>query len=307
MRALAVAGQVQGHVLEAMGLAQAHDLLSHTRSEQSLELAEVDLDPRDRVVPAHPELAEAEGPDRGFEPADLRQAFGRHRRAVGDPTRQACRRGLVPHVHADQLRGFAHFGFGHLGLDQRAPHRGVLGGLEPGSEVTKVVEVGAVDDVGEAPLDALELGDVVQLALAVKAAIGFVGDVTRTRDLVGVDEAVRGPELLRNAFGVALLAGGQARAHRRHANGALAEFGVGHGQHERAVEPARIADQHGAEIAQVFSESCELFRAGLGDHLRCYITPRRSDARVRVWRGPCRRPRYCPRPAARSGRRRGTR
>jgi len=48
---------------------------------------------------------------------------------------------------------------------------GILRGVEPRAVIAEVVEVGAVDDVVETPRAPLLFGDLVKLALAVKAPV----------------------------------------------------------------------------------------------------------------------------------------
>jgi len=71
-----------------------------------------------------------------------------------------------------------------------------------------------------------------------KAAIGSVLDVAGAFEFVRIDEAVRSAEFQRDACGVLFFAFGQAGADGGHADRALAEFGMGDGEHERAIDAA---------------------------------------------------------------------
>src|SRR5690606_4091546 len=75
---------------------------------------------------------------------------------------------------------------------------------------------------------------------------------------------------------VVLLARGEARAHGRHAHGTLTELRRGHGEEERAVDAPRVADEHGAHLAEEGAQALEL---GFGlDHAARHNTPR-----TRLW------------------------
>src|SRR5689334_2566761 len=111
--------------------------------------------------------------------------------------------------------------------------------------IAEIVQVRAVGDLRETPLELALASDVVELALAVEAPVRAVGDVAGPRDLVRVDEPMHRADLAGDARRVRALARGQARAHGRHADGALPELFRRHGKDESAVDAARVADQDG--------------------------------------------------------------
>ena len=140
-------------------------------------------------------------------------------------------------------------------LDEHAAHVRVLRRLEPGTVIAEIVEVGAVEHVGEAPLALLLLGDLVELALAVKAPVRGVGHVARALDLVRLDELVPGPDLPGDRDGRLFLEGGEAGRHGRHPDGAGAEDLVRHGEDERAVDAARVANEGRAHVLDAGPEA----------------------------------------------------
>ena len=158
---------------------------------------------------------------------------------------------------AEQLREATHVGLVQAGLDERAPRAGLLRRLEAGAVVAEVVEVRAVDDEGEAPLTLLRVADAVELALAVEAAVDVVLRVVLVLDLVRLDELVAGADLLRERDGVLALEVGEARAHGGHADALVAEDAVRDREDERAVDPARVADEDRAHLAEDAREPVE--------------------------------------------------
>src|SRR5690606_30063346 len=145
---------------------------------QRLELGEIHLDAGDLIVPTHAHLAEAQLPQVRLEPLDLAETLGGDGGAVGDAARQAGRGRFVPDLHADQAGGLTHVRLGHARVHQRAPGTCLPGGVEPRAVVPEIVEVRAVEDVVEVPFASLDLGDFVELRLAVEAAIGPIRGVT---------------------------------------------------------------------------------------------------------------------------------
>jgi hypothetical protein len=129
---------------------------------------------------------------------------------------------------------------------------------EPRAVVAEVVEVGAVDDVVELPLDLLHRADAIELALAVKAAIGVISGVVLALDLVRVDQLVARADLLRNRDRLVLLEWREAWAHRRHPDRARPEDAVRDRENERAVDPARVADEDRAHRVQERGEAVHL-------------------------------------------------
>src|ERR1700733_16154656 len=101
--------------------------------------------------------------------------------------------------------------------------------------------------MGEAPLAPLGFGDLVKLALAVKAAVGRVGDVSGALDLVRFDELLARADLPGDRLRCFFFEGREAWGHRRHADHARPEYAVGDGEHESAVDPARVANENGPE------------------------------------------------------------
>ena len=86
-------------------------------------------------------------------------------------------------VNGEELGHGAHGPFVEPELDERAADAGEASGFEPRTVVAEIIGVRSVEDMGEPQLVALVPGDVIQLALAVEATIGTVGDVLGTLDL----------------------------------------------------------------------------------------------------------------------------
>ena len=79
----------------------------------------------------------------------------------------------------------------------------------PRTEVTEVVNVHAVDHMRDATLAGYFIEPREQLVLAVKAAVGIVGNVIGIVELVGLDVLVRHAELADEGLGIALVRLGQ--------------------------------------------------------------------------------------------------
>jgi hypothetical protein len=165
-------------------------------------------------------LPQAEGAELGLEAADLREAFAGDLRPVRDAAREARARGLVPDGEAEDVGGAAHVVLAEPALDENAPDARVPGGVEARTVVAQVVGVRAVEDVGEAPLARLDLGDLVELRFAVKAAVGRVGDVAGALDLVRLDELVARSDLLGHRHRRLFFERCEARRDGGHADGA---------------------------------------------------------------------------------------
>jgi hypothetical protein len=169
------------------------------------------------------------------------------------------------------LRACAYVGLREATVDERASHAGLFGGLETRPVIAEVVAIGAVERDGEPPFDPLDLGDVVELALAVKAAVGPVGHVARIGHLVRRDDAVRGPDLASESHGFVELAGRKRRRDGGHTNRSLAELARGDGQHERTINPARIADERRSKCPYSLGKKGD-FGVDLG-HVPDGVTP----------------------------------
>ena len=76
----------------------------------------------------------------------------------------------------------------------------------------------------------LTSGDSIKLGLAVEASVRVVRRVARVIDLVGLNEAMIGPNLPRHRLGVVLLGGRETWRYGRHPNRSPAQLLVGHGK-----------------------------------------------------------------------------
>jgi hypothetical protein len=135
---------------------------------------------------------------------------------------------------------------------------GVARSVQARSVVTEIVEVGAVRHRAKAEFGRLRERELVQLALAVEAAVGRVRDITWPLDLVRMHERVRRTERSGDARRVFAFTRRQARAHRRQRQGTRAELRVGDGDHERAVDAAGVANHHRFEPPHDRSQRLEL-------------------------------------------------
>ena len=124
--------------------------------------------------------------------------------------------------------------------------------------IAEVVEVRAVGDERDRPLSLFARADVVELALAVKAAVRTVALIIGIVDLVRLDELVARAESFRDRDRELLLRGREARADGGHADRALAEDLVRDREHERAVDAARITDEHRIHLAQDRAKTLEV-------------------------------------------------
>ena len=149
---------------------------------EAAELAEV----------ADAELVEPERLHRSLGAVDLQQDVRRDRGAVGDARGEAGARRLACAGHAERLGKLAHAGLGEL--DQRM-HDAVLAcRLQAGSPVAEVVGVRPGEHGGVAALGGDPLERVVQLGLAVVAAVPAVRAVALAVHLVGRDRLVGDPD-----------------------------------------------------------------------------------------------------------------
>src|SRR5262249_49421242 len=97
---------------------------------------------------------------------------------------------------------------------------------EPWPVVTSVVKIRAADDghVTEFPANGIDLR--IEFALAVVTTGAIVAEIIPIRKFLGLDNAVRNADLLRDANGVIEIAAGDARAVRGHGQGFVAEHQI---------------------------------------------------------------------------------
>ena len=147
-----------------------------------------DFDAGEVAVVTDADLGEAEGVEGGFGLFDLGEVFAGDGAAVLDAGGEAGAGGLVPEGEVGFAGEGADLGLGELGGDERGDGVVLGGGLLAGAEVSAVVEVHAVGDVGEAVLGAelLHLGE--ELVFAVEAALGVVALVVGVFELGGLQD-----------------------------------------------------------------------------------------------------------------------
>src|SRR5205823_11380063 len=134
------AGEVDGHV-EIAELAEAgHDRLVAAVLPEARDLLDGDLEPRQPLVVAHAELAEAEGADELLGGVDLAELLGRDPVAVLEARRQAGERRLVPRRQAERAREIADLALGEAGVDQGRAHLVLGGRLHAGAMVAEIVD-----------------------------------------------------------------------------------------------------------------------------------------------------------------------
>ena len=123
-------------------------------------------------------------------------------------------------------------------------------GDQAGPPVALVVGVRARGEGREAAL-LRECGErVVELALAVVAAVGAVGAVAGTGQLVRGDDLVRDADRLGDRACARQLAARECGGDRRHGQGAVAQRALRQRRDERGVDPARERHDDAAELAQ---------------------------------------------------------
>lgn len=120
-------------------------------------------------------------------------------RAVGDAAGETRRCGFVPGVQTKLTGGLADVGFRKPEFGQRALNGGFFGGDQPRTVIAEVVDVGAVQELREVKLVGDAACHVVEFALAVVATVGVIADVTFALHLLGFDEVMTNPDLLRDA------------------------------------------------------------------------------------------------------------
>jgi hypothetical protein len=124
--------------------------------------------------------------------------------------------------------------------------------------VAEIVGVGAIDHVREPQLLPDLLGQRVELALAVKAAVVGVRRVARVVHLLAMDDAMARPERPRDPLRILALALGHRGAPGGHAQRLVAEHVVRDREHERAVQTAAVGDHDRAEPVHRLAELGQL-------------------------------------------------
>src|SRR5262249_26296595 len=147
------------------------------------DLVAPELDPRNRVVMADAEHAEAEIADHALGRLDRPELLLRDLRVIGNPRRQARRRGLVPRFEARAPGELAYLRFRQPGLVERAHDAELARCLAAGPVVAAVVRVAAVGHGVEAAVARNRREMRIELVLAVVAAVGGIRAVLGTRYL----------------------------------------------------------------------------------------------------------------------------
>jgi hypothetical protein len=158
-------------------------------SYRSQEILGRQFHPRYVVVVAHPELREAQLPQRGLGAVDLVELCGRDGMVMGNPRRQAGRSRFVGHF---QVQGPCNGTHVTLRQSRRCegPEHSVIGGGAGTCPVRPSGIVGVFPVCDGVELEAL--GDVIfdpaeKLVLAIETAIGPVRLILRAITLVGFD------------------------------------------------------------------------------------------------------------------------
>ena len=201
-------------------------------------------------MPAGSDLTQTQASQIRLETADLGKTFASHRRAVGDAAREASAGGLVPDSQADVLCAKTHIVFAEPKLDEDAPNACIFRGFEAGAVIAEVVDIGAVEHVEHAPFEFLLLCNFIELALAMKAPVASIGDISRPLDLVGFDGLVVCANLPCNGNGCLFLEWRKAWRYGGQAYGTVSQDLMRDGQYERAVDPPGIANDSAIHFAQ---------------------------------------------------------
>ena len=125
-----------------------------------------------------------------------------------------------------------------------------LGGALPGTKVAEVVDVHTVDHMRDAALAGHFVEPGEQFVLAMKAAVGIVGDVVGIIELPRRDVFVTDAVLAGEGFGIALVGFGKRRRIGRDRDRFTAENAVGGLRQVRRVGSAGIGNDHAAHLLQ---------------------------------------------------------
>ncbi len=214
----------------------------------------------------HTALPEAQVLQQPLGTSDLRQLFHLDRHPERDPRGEARGRRLVPRGDAQLTRCLAHIRLRHRHLDERVTHPVLGRGRQSRPEVAEVVHVRARHHDREVVL----LGDarehVVQLGLAVVAAIGAVREVRRPFGLVRAHGSMDDAQRVGDAPSLIGLARGQRRRDGRDRERTITEGTGRDGGHERGVDAAGVGDDHAARRRKDLVEPVELARHLGGRH-----------------------------------------
>ena len=163
-----------------------------------------------------------------------------------------------------------------------APDVMLARGLKPRAVVAQVVEVGAVGDDRRAQFVQPPLELVVQLGLAVVAAVGPLADVVGIGQLVGFDHDVPDADQLGQLPGGCKFPLGQAGAVSRHRDGPLAQGQLGRFGHHGAVDAAGKRHDAAFQPGESTPPSRSRWRRGRGTvgHDASRPPPRRCTARA---------------------------
>src|SRR6266571_9172042 len=221
------AREVEGDIDVADLAEPFHDRLVTTLLPEERHLLTRDLEARQPVVVAHPELAESEGADELLGRVHLPELLRGDRVAVLEARREARERGFVPGRQPERLRQLADLRLPELRLDHRRADAHLACGPHSRPVIAEVVHVGAVDQRGT-PLaqgDGPEPRE--ELLLAEEAALRGIGRVRRVGELLGPDDHMPQPEQLAEPLRLRQLTGRVRLRVRGDEHGAVAERVLG--------------------------------------------------------------------------------
>ena len=270
-RALAVALQVEGHVVEAKRFEDFDEFGGHFRLERLREFFDSHFNADQIAMEASAELAESECLQRFFTILDCLDSFLGDFGAIGDAGTETGGGGTVPGGKASEATEFANFGFAEPGFDERSFDVVSLGGALAGTPVAEVVDIDPVDYVGDAAFFADFIEAAKQLVLAVEAPVLVVLDVVRVFEFKGFDVFVADGKPGGEFLGIAFVGSGDGGGIGSNGDGFVTEsLDGGPGEISR-VGPSGVGNNDFAHIFENREKGCffavEFKLVVLGDEL----------------------------------------
>ena len=223
------------------------------------------LDPGQALVVADAELAEALLAEKRLGGVHLAELLGRDAIAVLEARGQAREGGLVPVGQAERAADLPHLALPQLGLDERRPDPAGLRRLHARPVVAQVVHDGAVDDRHAAVLAGHRVEPGEELVLAEEAAVGGIGRVLGSLELLRLHDHVGKAEMRGEAAGLAQLGGGIGLGIRGGQQRAVPERVPGRAREQGGVHPAREGDHHPLHLPEEADQPRVLVREGRVD------------------------------------------
>src|SRR5215469_7954428 len=266
--------QVEGHKLEPQVLEDTRQFRGHRRIQRPRQLLLGDLDAHNLAVMPHPNLAEAQRPQRVLTLLHRAELLAGHRTPILDTRRQARRRRLIPDPQPRLARQLANLLLRPSPFEQRSSYLMLGCRFLPGPEVPLVIQVDSVRDGAEPPRRAKRLHQREQLVLAVKAARPVIPQIFLTIHLRRVNDLHRDALLPGEGQSVVELSARQAGRIRDHRQHLFTQHLMGKPRQKRRIDASRVSHQRPAIAAQLpFEQSALRLEFRRENHVLTILIP----------------------------------